>query len=63
MKKEMKNPVSDEKEDKKGNISWRVVRGGSWSISSSNTIVTERNIYAPTNRFSDMGFRIVRNKK
>ena len=63
MKKEMKNPVADEKEDKKGYMSWRVYRGGCWSYVPKGERVSNRNFDTPTSRVCYIGFRIVRSKK
>lgn len=62
--KEEKNPVSDEKKDEDGEISFRVYRGGSWFRLARFTRVLYRYYYDPMlrNNFG-LGFRIVRNKK
>lgn len=37
----------------------RVTRGGAWNTLPWNVICTSRNAYAPTARFSNLGFRLV----
>ncbi len=38
----------------------RVERGGSWSINTSHCRVANRNLDTPTDRYGDLGFRVVR---
>ena len=37
----------------------RVIRGGSWSITAGYCRVADRNRYEPSDRYSDLGFRLV----
>jgi len=39
---------------------YRVMRGGSWGFTSTNARVAQRDNWAPTDRGSNLGFRIVR---
>jgi len=39
--------------------SLRVIRGGSWGLSASNSRSANRNFSSPSLRFSDLGFRLV----
>ncbi len=43
-----------------GNPSERVERGGSWILNAWGTRSASRSRYTPTNRFSNLGFRLVR---
>jgi formylglycine-generating enzyme required for sulfatase activity len=61
MKKEMKNPVADEKKDKYGRNSNRVYRGGSSEDVWDGIRISYRNYTTPMSRGIDVGFRIVRN--
>ena len=40
--------------------SYRVYRGGSWSITASSLRASSRGRFDPTYRFSDLGFRLAR---
>ena len=63
MKGEMKNPIKDEKKDKKGRDSARVKRGGSRFYFLESVHVSYRDYYPPAILSYDVGFRIVRNKQ
>ena len=63
MKKEMKNPIADEKKNKWGGSSNHVKRGGSWNNSPGSVRASVRFTYGPVGRSSNIGFRIVRNQK
>ena len=61
--KEMKNPVFDEKKNKSGYTSGRMLRGGSWFDDAQDVRVSGRGYSFPTGANDNFGFRIVRNKK
>ena len=60
--KEMKNPVKDEKKNKRGYISDRIVRGGFWDNSPSTIRTSSHDGDEPGSREGVIGFRIVRNQ-
>jgi formylglycine-generating enzyme required for sulfatase activity len=64
MKKEMKNPVADEKKDKDGN-SLRYHRGGGWTNRHPIYAHVSRRYEFSQSDYGDdsIGFRIVRNKR
>lgn len=63
MKKEMKNPISDEKKNAWNRNSNRRDRGGSWDFLAGFAHVSSRGAMSPLDRSDDIGFRVVRNKK
>tara|TARA_Y100000034_G_scaffold131600_1_gene192700 strand:- start:1143 stop:1334 length:192 start_codon:yes stop_codon:yes gene_type:complete len=58
----MKNPVSDKPKKGKEENSDRSIRGGYWFNSPFNLESTRRYYIGPSNRISNCGFRVVRNK-
>ena len=63
MKKEMKNPIADEKKDARNRISERVSRGSSWRFDAQNMRVSIRLDVEPMDTDETQDFRVVRNKK
>ena len=62
MKKEMKNPVKDEKTDEDGDVSERVFFGGCYNRFSKYVRLLSRDVTEPIDYYPTVGFRIVRNK-
>ena len=56
----MKNPIS--KKDKKKS-SYRVLRGGRWSLKPGYIRAASRSYVTPSGRYVSYGLRIVRTKK
>lgn len=58
----MKNPIKDEKRDKRGDKSLYVLRSGSYNYNEKGVHVSLRYRNRPWVCSFDMGFRIVRNR-
>ena len=56
----MKVKLTNSALDKEG--SYRVYRGGSWYYFAGRARASYRNLSDPTDRYNDLGFRLVRNK-
>lgn len=56
------NPTKKTEEGKTSVTSNRVFRGGSWIDDPSDLRVSLRLRNEPTDRYNDLGFRIVKNK-
>ncbi|MAG25269.1 hypothetical protein CMI47_06785 [Candidatus Pacearchaeota archaeon] len=58
----MKNPVSDDPKKAKEANKGRLFRGGGWDYPASHARVSDRFSVSPYFRYSNLGFRVVRNK-